>query len=464
MPGRVEFSFGPRRSGARADSGKVCRILVIADLSGETLHAPIADRVPMRVSAETLDSLMAKLAPRLELSAGHGLPALTIDFASFDDLLPERLLARVALFADIEAGVRRLGATESPAELAPAAAAPLAADDFAALLGGSVGTGLPADATRVRAEDFVRRLLAGTQVSAPAPDPRKTVLDAAAALARTQALRALLRHPDFRRLETAWRSLAMLVQAVDSDAGVQVWVLDIGRCELCADLVTDLPSVAGVIAGSAERDGDWGLVVSTETFGASSEDVTVLAAFGAIASDCGTTVFAGLDPAIVVDPAGFSADSVSAARWSALRALVGSDRVALAAPRLLLRRPYGARSDPVPGLAFEEIDERPAHEDFLWGAGGVGLALLIGHAWEQSEGWNFDPDQWRELEDLPMALVSRNGERELVPCAERWLGDTAAQQLDGLGACVLASRRDRNQATVLRFRSLAGVLRGHWND
>ncbi|HNB90032.1 MAG TPA: hypothetical protein PLP91_06565, partial [Plasticicumulans sp.] len=61
-------------------------------------------------------------------------------------------------------------------------------------------------------------------------------------------------------------------------------------------------------------------------------------------------------------------------------------------------------------------------------------------------------------------LLARNGERELVPCAERWLSDVAAQTLDGLGATVLLSRRDRNQASVLRFRSLAGALRGRWND
>lgn len=462
MPGRVEFSFGPQRRSARTDDSTVCRILILADLVGETLRPPLAEREPMRATAAGLDALVARLAPRLELPAGTGLPALTIDFSSLDDLHPDQLLARVPLFADIDASARRL-ASAPASEALPSTTAP-AAGDFAALLGGSVSSAASRDDTQQRAEEFVRRLLAGTQVATPAPDPRRTVLEAASGLARAQALRTLLHHPDFQRLEAAWRSLAMLLHGVEDDAGVQVWVLDIGRCELCADLAAELPALAGTIARSAEHLGDWGLVVSTEHFGASAEDVTVLAAFGVIAGDCGTTVLAGMDPAMVADPAGFPADATAAARWSALRTLAGSNRIALAAPRLLLRRPYGARSDPLSGVAFEEVDARPAHEDFLWGGGGVGLALLLGRAWEQHEGWDFDPDQNRELEDLPMALVARNGDRELVPCAERWLNDAAAQALDALGATVLLSRRDRNQATVLRFRSLAGGLRGRWNE
>lgn len=465
MPGRVEFSFGPQRSSARTDDGStVCRILILADLVGETLRPPLAEREPMRATAAGLDALVARLAPRLELPAGTGLPALTIDFLSLDDLHPDQLLARVPLFADIDAGARRLAAKSTSTPATPPSATEPATGDFAALLAGSVSNGPGRDDTQQRAEEFVRRLLAGTQVATPAADPRRTVLEVASGLARTQALRALLHHPDFQRLEAAWRSLAMLLHGVDDDAGVQVWVLDIGRCELCADLAAELPALAGVIARGAERLGDWGLVVSTEHFGASAEDVTVLAAFGVIAGDCGTTVLAGMDPAMVADPAGFPADATAAARWSALRTLAGSNRIALAAPRLLLRRPYGARSDPLSGVAFEEVDARPAHEDFLWGGGGVGLALLLGRTWEQHEGWDFDPDQNRELEDLPMALVAHNGDRELVPCAERWLSDAAAQALDALGGTVLLSRRDRNQATVLRFRSLAGSLRGRWNE
>lgn len=461
MPGRIEFSYGHSRGGARAGAD-ACRILLLADLSGDALRPPLAERVPLRAAVETLDGLAARLGPRLELAADAGLPALTLDFASLDDFHPDHLLARVPLFAELDATARRLVAQAVPAPAPVPPAAP--ASDFAALLGGGVGGEGAADATQQRADDFVRRLLAGTHAAQPAPDPRRTVLDAAAALARTQALRALLHHPRFQRLEAAWRALAMLLHGVDAGAGVQVWVLDLDRDELCTDLAAAAPELPGLIDAGAQAGGGWGLVVSTETFGADAPDVQALAALGAIAAANGATALAGLDPDIAVDPAGFASDAAAAARWTALRALAGSGRVALAAPRLLLRRPYGARSDPVAGCAFEELDAQPAHENYLWGGGGTGLALLLGRAWGQAEGWDFAPDQERELDDLPMALVARNGDRELVPCAERWLSDGAAQALDGLGATVLVSRRDRNVATVLRFRSLAGALHGRWPD
>ena len=41
--------------------------------------------------------------------------------------------------------------------------------------------------------------------------------------------------------------------------------------------------------------------------------------------------------------------------------------IGLAAPRVLLRRPYGQRSDPIDSFTFDEFEGAPPQEELLWG-------------------------------------------------------------------------------------------------
>lgn len=457
MPGRIEFAFGnaPR---PRRGIGS-CRILVLADLAGDAPRAPLAARAPLPLASGGTDTLAARLAPRLVLPADATLPALTLDFTSVDDFHPDALLARVSLFEEVAAAARRLGGPLQAPAAAPAAAAPPAApdDSFASLLGGAVGQGLPAQR---HTEELIRRLVG--DVGTPAPDPRRQVLEVAADLARTRALRALLHQPRFQRLEAAWRGLAWLASNLDTDAGVQITVLDLGRDELVADLLGETPVLPALLSAAAEAGGAFGLIAADFVFAATREDVQVLAGLGGLADALDAPLLGGFDPTLAQAPQRLAGEAPAAVLWQALRQTDGAARLGLALPRLLLRRPFGARSDPIDTFAFEEDSAGAGHEELLWGNPAWGLALLLGRAWTDAEGWDFAPDDSLELDDLPLHVRAVNGERAMQPCAEVFLSESAAEALDALGLMPLISRRDRNAARLYRWRSLAGALRGPW--
>ena len=49
-------------------------------------------------------------------------------------------------------------------------------------------------------------------------------------------MRAVLHHPDFQALEAAWRGLDFLIRRLDTDSGLQIFILDVTKGELGADL------------------------------------------------------------------------------------------------------------------------------------------------------------------------------------------------------------------------------------
>src|SRR5262245_29237498 len=58
-------------------------------------------------------------------------------------------------------------------------------------------------------------------------------------------------------------------------------------------------------------------------------------------------------------------DSQVARTWSGLRHLAQGSYVGLALPRFLLRLPYGNETDPIEQFDFDELGERPNHDDYL---------------------------------------------------------------------------------------------------
>ena len=139
--------------------------------------------------------------------------------------------------------------------------------------------------------------------------------------------------------------------------------------------------------------------------------------------------------------------------------------IGLALPRLLLRQPYGAKTDPIDAFDFEEIADTALHEAYLWGNPAYGCALLIGQSFAEN-GWDMAPGDVLELADLPACVVSGEDGRMLKPCAEMLLSERAIDLLLKEGLMPFASYRDRNACRLTRFQSIsepAAPLAGRWS-
>ena len=88
-----------------------------------------------------------------------------------------------------------------------------------------------------------------------------------------------------------------------------------------------------------------------------------------------------------------------------------------------------------------------------WNAS-LALAMLIGRGFT-ARGWNMEPGDVREIGDLPAYTFVRDGERELQPCAERFLNDREIDALLKSGLVPIASRRDRAAVVAVRFQSVS---------
>ena len=131
---------------------------------------------------------------------------------------------------------------------------------------------------------------------------------------------------------------------------------------------------------------------------------------------------------------------------------------------MLLRLPYGAKSEPVERFTFEELTGAESHYSYLWGNPALAAAILIARAF-QDRGWSMTLNDVLELGDLPAhTFVGADGP-ELKPCAEVYLSDIAAEAVLAQGIMPFLSHRYRNIVRLARFQSIAEpfqALAGPW--
>jgi type VI secretion system protein ImpC len=294
-------------------------------------------------------------------------------------------------------------------------------------------------------------------------------------------MRAVLHHPAFQALESAWRGVHLLTRRLDTDEGLKLYLLDVTKEELAADLAgaQDLRG-SGAYQVLVEQTvgtpgaAPWALLVGAYTFGPTAEDALLLARLGLLARAAGAPFLAGADPRLFgcASPAATPGpddwevpfDAEAKELWAALRATPQAAWLGLAAPRFLLRQPYGEGSNPAEAFAFEELPGGGPHEGYLWGNPAFACALLLGEAFNRA-GWGLRPEMFLEIDSLPAHVYEEGGESQLKPCAEVVLTQRAAARILESGVMPLLSVRGSDKVRLGRFQSLAeppAPLAGRW--
>jgi type VI secretion system protein ImpC len=434
MPERLKFDLGFGRPGRRRDDSEPMRLLVLGDFRGTADRPPLAGRPTQQVDVDSLDDVMQRLAPRLNLAAGE------LQFRRIDDFHPDRLYDRLELFQAL-----REKRTRPPAE----------GDDLLArLIGSSPQHKAPSPPPLPGIDALIHNVVAPHIVKDTTAQTRMFIAAVDAAIA--EQMRSVLHDPGFQALEAAWRGVHWLVSNLELDENLQLHLFDVSREELLSDVVGAKGQITETALHRSLVDRwrnvpgahGWSVFVGLFQFGPSDQGVGLLAALGLIASQAGGPLLAGADPQLAED------DEVTLAAWLALRRSDAAPWIGLAAPRILLRMPYGRRSDPVESFAFEEFDGPPTHEQLLWGHGSLALALLIGRGFTE-RGWAMEPGDQREIGDLPAYTFTREGEQVMQPCAERFLDEREIQALLDAGLVPIVSRRDRNAVVAVRFQSIS---------
>ncbi len=495
-------SFAP----AKARDKTPFRIAILADFSGRDNRGlsgaglSLSSGRLIQVDVDNFEELLTRLGTEIHIPiGGEDGPRIAIRFCELDDFHPDRIFDRLEIFQKLRAARKRL---QDPTTFAEAAS------EVRSWLTGEPDSGnTRTEAESIQAEskesdsDTIERLL-GQRPSAsakqfvdletlihevvkpyivPSPHPQQAELVAQVDQAISGQMRALLHHPDFKGLEAAWRTLHLLVSQVETDESLKLYVGDISKTELAADLASaDRLQSTGTYRFLVEQSigmqgaEPWALLVGCYTFDKTKEDINLLRRLARVAQAAGAPFLAAAGShfadcesiALTPDPDDWrwQADPVAAQLWQELRNSPEAASIGLVLPRLLLRLPYGKDTEPVGRFDFEELSCGADHEQYLWGNPAIVCACLLAEAFRTS-GWSLTGELQQELTGLPMHVYKTNGETHVTPCAETFLTERAMEILIGKGLVPILSIKGRDAVRVARFQSIAepsAPLAGRW--
>jgi len=433
----LDVEPGARQTAAEVEPDTPFQILVVGDFSGRAnrgVPAFSGRRRPRQVDADNLDQAIEEMEVSLDL------PQMTLRFRSLDDFHPDRIYQNVDVF-------RKLAETRER----PAAAAATAPEKKSHQeLGRSVLESMLSQ-EEPEVEDaydlpaFIERVTAGETVAKE--DPRKKQWTASVDATSAKVMRAILHHPQFQALEAAWRAVWLLIQRLEPDSELKIFLFDATLDELTAN-----PS--WLEAHLAHPREPWAVIVGNYSFGQTPDDVSRLHALGRFAVDVGAPLLAEAQP---------PSDEHSGPHWRQLRRSPEAAWIGLVVPRFLLRLPYGKTTSAIETFAFEEMPES-VHAAYLWGNPAFAAACLLGEAFRE-DGWRLRPGQRSQIDGLPLHMYDEDGEAQNKPCAEVLLTETDAEFLLEQGLMPLASLKNQDAALLVRFQSIAdplASLAGRW--
>ncbi len=294
---------------------------------------------------------------------------------------------------------------------------------------------------------------------------RQEAIVAAMDRALSVQVKSVLHDPAFRSLEALWRSLRRLVDAAGHETTVRI--VQVRKDELLADVTSGRSLQTSGLAGllldpmSVPGTARFSLLVGGYEFSHDLEDLAVLERLGNIGACLKAPFVAGASAKLfgcrsfpeLPEAAEMERllDGEDYRPWRLLRQTRPARWVALAAPRLLCRLPYGPQTDPAESFAFEEWRPDQDHEQYLWGNPAFAIAAIFAGAFAEA-GWQMDPARSvARLEGLPLHVYRGDGEGFTTPCAEILMGEQTVEALMDAGVLPLVSYRD---ADIVSFPSL----------
>lgn len=509
----LTVGFGARPAPkAHPGSKQPLVIALLGDFTGRGSRGvcePLASRAGHAVDIDNIDDLYGRLSPALSIE-DPGAPGtrVELEFAELDDFHPDQIYKKIPGINNLRmlrsqllsAGTAAKAAAQlqkllgvplpkAPRRSSAARSGETAEQTLERLLGkkNSIKKTAPATKTAASAiEALIKQAVGDNVVKNPTAHQQQLVAALDAAL--VVRMRALLSNPRFQALESAWRSIDMLVRTFDDGDRIRLLVYDISKEEIAADIGAPLPpddAEPGADAGDAPpadpafkpaatglhkmlrdtiAETPWMAAFALHAFGDSPADLALAGKVASVFAANGTPLVAAGHP-FSLGCAGFSRqpdpddwtrlkDTEIGAALKALRENPAAAHLSLAVPRFLLRLPYGKMTDPIDAFAFEEIESPDQHEHYLWASPSVLIAQLYLERFKQ-KGWGMDLAEGQTVGDLPVHHFKHNGESLMTPCAEAWLTERAAVAISNQGFVPVLSIKNSGAVRVGRINSLA---------
>jgi type VI secretion system protein ImpC len=287
---------------------------------------------------------------------------------------------------------------------------------------------------------------------------------------------AILHAPEFQKLESAWRGLNYLVFNSETDASLKIRVLNVGKEELYRNLKLypgarwdQSPLFKAVYESEfGTLGGDpYGALIADYEFSHKATDVQLLRDLSKISASAMAPLVANGHPNLMrmdswtelMDPRDLSKvmDTPEYAAWRGLRDSEDAKYVALTLPRVLSRRPYGAKSEPIEEFAFEEETSAHASDNYAWMGAAYAMGVNINRAFKEY-GWTVQirgVDSGGIVENLPThEFPSDDGDIDQKCPTEIAITDRREGELSKAGLLALCHRKNTDKAAFIGGQSL----------
>jgi type VI secretion system protein ImpC len=217
----------------------------------------------------------------------------------------------------------------------------------------------------------------------------------------TEQVNVILHHPDFQRLEGAWRGLHYLINNTETDEMLKIRVMNISKSDLSKTLKKfkgtawdQSPLFKKIYEEEYGQFGGepFGCLVGDYYFDQSPPDVELLGEIAKISAAGHAPFIAGASPTLMqmdswqelANPRDLTKIFLTPeyAAWRSLRESDDARYIGLAMPRFLARLPYGAKTNPIDEFDFEEDTGAADHSRYAWSNAAYAMAVNINRSFK----------------------------------------------------------------------------------
>nr|WP_232825421.1 type VI secretion system contractile sheath large subunit [Albibacillus kandeliae] len=469
------------------------RIAIFGDFSGRAARGlvetgeALAARKAILLDPDTAEEVIESFATTLVLPIGKDGAGVEVKLKGLDDLHPDELYENVELFSELvglrgqlgmgstaENAMKRLrewsekhGTYAAPAKLRSggnAVPADRRLSDFQKLIGDTGGA-----LTQVSpVEDLLARVVGPHIRAVPGADAK--AMQTAVDESLSAAMRLVLHHPEFQSLEAQWRSIDLIARSIETDDTLDVMLYDVSAEEIAADLASaDDLSQSGLVRLLTEAPldeengrGGYSALLGLYSFEETPPHAELLGRIARVAAHVDAPFFAAMTPGFMEVEKGDRHPLVANA-WDTLRGMSEARHLGLVTPRFMLRRPYGAKTEPIYEFEFEEFTMKSGLAGLLWANPVVLVAILLAKSFKKN-GAHMNLGSVMSLGEVPYHFVDdRYGDQVQLPCTERNLTQSKVEKVMARGFMPVVSVKGRDEIRLASFQSVGGgEILGPW--
>ncbi len=287
----------------------------------------------------------------------------------------------------------------------------------------------------------------------------------------SQQLDVILHHPDFQKVESAWRSMKFLVDRTDFRENIKIEVLNVSKEDLLDDF-SDAPEIVKsglyktVYTAEYGQFGGkpYGALIGNYEFGAGPQDMRLLQYVASVAAMAHAPFITAASPTFFgitnfttlphLKDIKAILEAPQYIKWQSFRESEDARYVGLTLPRFLLRLPYGPDTQPVKSFNYQE-DVSGNHDHYLWGNSAFAFASRLTDSFAKYR-WCANiigPTSGGAVEDLPLHQFEAMGEIQTKIPTEVLISERREFELAEEGFIALTMRKGSDNAAFFSANS-----------